>query len=82
MGTSKNHALHHSFAVAMIRSGDPITDLAEALGHTDIKITQLYVMEVDKSADNPYGNKLLLDLGLSAKADKNLGATSRGDHNL
>ncbi len=67
MGTSKNHALRHSFAVAMIRSGAPITDLAEALGHTDIKITQLYAKEVDKSADNPYGRKIVTRFGIRRK---------------
>ncbi len=67
LGTSKNHALRHSFAVAMIRSGAPITDLAEALGHTDIKITQLYAKEVDKSADNPYGNKIVSRFGIRRK---------------
>lgn len=67
LGTSKNHALRHSFAVAMIRSGAPITDLAEALGHTDIKITQLYAKEVDKSADNPYGKKIVTRFGIKRK---------------
>jgi site-specific recombinase XerD len=67
MGTSKNHALRHSFAVAMIRSGAPITDLAEALGHTDIKITQTYAKEVDKSADNPYGQKIVSRFGIKRK---------------
>src|SRR5258708_3244624 len=67
LGTSKNHTLRHSFAVAMIRSGAPITDLAEALGHTDIKITQLYAKEVDKSADNPYGQKIVMRFGIRRK---------------
>lgn len=67
LGTSKNHALRHSFAVAMIRSGAPITDLAQALGHTDIKITQLYAKEVDKSADNPYGQKIVTRFGIRRK---------------
>jgi hypothetical protein len=42
LGTSQVHALRHTFAVGMMRSGAPITELAGRLGHTDIKITSIY----------------------------------------
>jgi len=68
LGTSKNHALRHSFAVASIRSGVPITDLADALGHTSIIVTQRYTKELNKSAENPYGDKLTARFGIKRKA--------------
>jgi integrase len=63
LDTGKVHALRHTFAVGMIRSGAPITDLASRLGHTDIKITQTYAKEVTGD-DNPYGEKLTARFGL------------------
>jgi site-specific recombinase XerD len=66
-GTSKNHALRHTFAEGEIRLGAPITDLAAALGHTDIKITQRYVKGLDKSAENPLGRKLVERFGIKRK---------------
>ncbi len=70
LGTSKNHALRHSFAVASIRSGVPITDLADALGHTSIIVTQRYTKELNKSAENPYGDKLTARFGIKRKAKR------------
>ncbi len=46
LDTSKVHALRHTFAVGMMKSGAPITDLAARLGHTDIKITHTYAKEI------------------------------------
>jgi site-specific recombinase XerD len=66
-GTSKNHALRHRFAEGVVRLGAPITDLAAALGHTDIKITQRYVKGLDKSAENPLGSKLVTRFGIKRK---------------
>jgi integrase len=66
-GTSKNHALRHTFAEGELRLGAPITDLAAALGHTDIKITQRYVKGLDKSAENPLGSKLVARFGIKRK---------------
>jgi integrase len=66
-GTSKNHALRHTFAEGEVRLGAPITDLAAALGHTDIKITQRYVKGLDKSAENPLGSKLVARFGIKRK---------------
>ncbi len=64
--TSKVHALRHTFAVGMVRSGAPITDLAGRLGHTDSKITQLYTKEI-MGDENPYGEKLTARFGIKRK---------------
>ena len=64
--TSKVHALRHTFAVGMVRSGAPITDLAGRLGYTDIKITQLYTKEI-MGDENPYGEKLTTRFGIKRK---------------
>lgn len=66
LDTGKVHALRHTFAVGMIRSGAPITDLAGRLGHTDIKITQIYTKEI-MGDDNPYGEKLTQRFGIRRK---------------
>ena len=65
--TSKVHALRHTFSVGMIRSGAPITDLAGRLGHTDIKITQVYTKEI-MGDENPYAEKLTARFGIKRKA--------------
>jgi site-specific recombinase XerD len=64
--TSKVHAIRHSFAVGMIRSGAPITDLADHLGHTDIKITRIYTKELTV-AENKYGDLLVKRFGIKRK---------------
>lgn len=66
LDTSKVHALRHTFAVGMVRSGAPITDLAGRLGHTDLKITQLYTKEL-MGDENPYGEKLSARFGIKRK---------------
>lgn len=59
LDTSKVHALRHTFAVGMMRSGAPITDLAARLGHTDIKITHTYAKEI-MGDENPYSTSSTL----------------------
>src|SRR5258708_183804 len=66
MDTSKVHALRHTFAVGMVRSGAPITDLAGRLRHTDIKIPQIYTKEI-MGDENPYGEKLTARFGIKRK---------------
>ena len=68
LGTSKNHALRHSFAVAATRAHMPITDLADALGHTSIIVTQRYTKELNKRAENPYGDQITARFGIKRKA--------------
>lgn len=65
--TSKVHGLRHTFAVGMIRSGAPITDLAGRLGHTDIGITQIYTKEI-MGEENPYAEKLTARFGIKRKS--------------
>ena len=67
-GTSKNHALRHTFAEGEVRLGALITDLAARSGHTDIKITQRYVKGLEKSAENPLGSQLVARFGIKRKA--------------
>lgn len=64
--TSKIHATRHSFTVGMIRSGAPLTDVADHLGHTDIKITRIYAKELTV-AENKYGDLLVKRFGIKRK---------------
>jgi integrase len=66
LDTSKVHTLRHTFAVGMMKSGAPITDLAARLGHTDIKITHTYAKEL-MGDENPYGEKLTARFGIKRK---------------
>ncbi len=68
-GTSKNHRLRHTFADELKNLGAPITDIAAALGHTDIKITQRYMKQLDRLAGNPLGDKLVKRFGIRRKGD-------------
>ena len=63
---SKVHALRHTFAVGMVRSAAPISDLAGRLGHTDIKFTQIYTKEI-MGDENSYGEKLTARFGIKRK---------------
>src|SRR5207302_10715876 len=67
--TSKVHALRHTFTVGMLRSGAPLTDVADHLGHTDIKITRLYARELTGD-ENKYGEQLVRRFGIKRKASK------------
>ena len=67
LATGKTHALRHTFAVGMMNSGAPITDLGDRLGHTDVKITQIYTREL-RGADNPYGERLTARFGIHRQA--------------
>ena len=64
--TSKVHATRHSFVVGMLRSGAPLTDVADHLGHTDIKITRIYAKELTV-AENKYGEALVKRFGIKRK---------------
>jgi integrase len=64
--TSKVHATRHSFVVGMLRAGAPLTDVADHLGHTDIKITRIYAKELT-IAENTYGEQLVKRFGIKRK---------------
>ena len=67
--TSKFHATRHTFTVGMLRSGAPLTDVADHLGHTDIKITRLYAKELTGD-ENKYGDALVKRFGIKRKASR------------
>jgi integrase len=67
LGTSKFHALRHTFSDGMIESGAPITELSERLGHTDLKITQLYTAKL-RSDNNPYSEKITRRYGIRRRS--------------
>lgn len=69
LGTSKFHATRHTFVVGEVRSGAPITDIANHIGHTDIRVTQIYTNEVTKE-ENPYSEKLTARFGFKRKGRK------------
>jgi integrase/recombinase XerD len=63
MGTSKLHALRHTFAVEMERAGAQLTDIQHRLGHANAATTGLYLNAL-KSADNPYADQLAAAFGI------------------
>lgn len=67
--TSKFHATRHTFTVGMLRSGAPLTDVADHLGHTDIKITKLYAKELTGD-ENKYGDALVKRFGIKRKGKR------------
>lgn len=69
LGTSKVHALRHTFSDGMIESGAPITELSARLGHTDLKITQRYADKL-RSDENPYSKKITARYGIQRRARK------------
>jgi integrase len=44
------HALRHTFSAEMVREGAPITTLRDALGHTDLRVTDRYLQGIHPSA--------------------------------
>jgi hypothetical protein len=50
----------------MLRSGAPLTDVADHLGHTDIKITRLCAKELTGD-ENKYGAALVKRFGIKRK---------------
>jgi integrase len=55
--------------VGMIRSDAPLRDVADHLGHTDIKITRIYAKELT-IAENKYGKALVKRFGIKRKANR------------
>lgn len=58
LGTSKVHSSRHSFAIAMLRVGAGLDDIASRLGHSNASTTAIYLKRAG-SAENKYGAKLL-----------------------
>jgi integrase/recombinase XerD len=63
LGTSKTHAPRHSLAVAMHKKGAKITDIKNALGHSNVAITSDYLEEL-LSYENPLASELEDEWGI------------------
>src|SRR5258706_2823861 len=57
MGTSKIHALRHTFAHAMESAGAKVSDIQARLGHESLATTGRYLAAL-KRATNPYAERL------------------------
>jgi len=67
VGTSKVHALRHTFAVEMERAGASLTDIQARLGHANAATTGIYLNAL-KAADNPYAEQLAAAFGIGTPA--------------
>ena len=63
MGTSKIHAMRHTFAKRMIEAGVSIRELQALLGHSSVATTEIYAGQLDVP-ENAYADKLLKSLGI------------------
>ncbi len=63
LGTSKVHALRHTFAHTMERTGARVTEIQQRLGHTDLSTTGRY-LEALASAHNTHGEAVAAALGV------------------
>ena len=68
LGTSKVHALRHTFAIGMMKSGAAITELQARLGHSSVRTTQIYAAEL-VSDENPYAAKLTVRFGIKRRSN-------------
>jgi len=66
LGVSKTHALRHTFAVEMDNLHAPLSEISARLGHTDEKITSLYLKQA-RSAENPYTGRLAARFGIGSR---------------
>ncbi len=57
LGTSKVHALRHTFAVGMEQTGASLSEIGARLGHNDLKTTSDYMKRLH-SAENKYASRL------------------------
>lgn len=57
LGTSKVHALRHTFAWAMEEAGAKVSDIQRRLGHASLSTTGHYLAAL-RAADNPHGEAL------------------------
>lgn len=63
LGTSKVHALRHTFARAMEDAGAKVSDIQARLGHASLQTTSRYLAAM-KSAENPHADALAALLGI------------------
>ncbi|MEN9935966.1 MAG: hypothetical protein RLZZ387_2545, partial [Chloroflexota bacterium] len=65
VGTSKVHALRHTFARAMETAGAKVSDIQARLGHASMATTGQYLAAL-RAAENPYGEALEVMFGMCA----------------
>lgn len=63
LGTSKVHALRHTFAHSMEQAGAKVSDIQARLGHESLATTGRYLASLNR-ADNPYADALAELFGL------------------
>ncbi len=63
LGTSKTHAPRHTLAVTMHKKGAKITDIKNALGHSNVAITSDYLEEL-LNYENPLAAELEEEWGI------------------
>lgn len=63
MGTSKIHAMRHTFAKRMIEAGVSIRELQALLGHSSVATTEIYAGQLDVP-ENAYADTLIKSLGI------------------
>jgi site-specific recombinase XerD len=57
LGTSKVHALRHTFAHTMQQQGATVSTIQQRLGHTNLSTTSTYLQALE-SAENPFADVL------------------------
>ncbi len=65
LGTSKVHALRHTFARAMEDSGAKVSEIQARLGHDSLATTGRYLAALHR-ADNPHAERLVTLFGLDS----------------
>jgi integrase len=65
VGTSKVHALRHTFARAMESAGAKVSDIQARLGHASMATTGQYLAAL-RAAENPHGEALEAMFGVQA----------------
>jgi len=68
LGTSKVHALRHTFARAMEDSGAKVSEIQARLGHDSLATTGRYLAALHR-AENPHADRLVSLFGLDQPAD-------------
>lgn len=63
LGTSKVHALRHTWAVTMHRRGAKLADIRRGLGHSNLQTTSVY-LEEQLGYENPYASALEDEFGI------------------
>jgi integrase len=68
LGTSKVHALRHTFARAMEDAGAKVSEIQARLGHDSLATTGRYLAALHR-ADNPHAERLVTLFGLDSPSE-------------